>query len=104
MIARIWQGWTPSAAADAYQRHYETEVSDHLQRLAGFRGGRLLRRQHGDEVAFTSITFFASMDAVRAFAGTNPDIAVVADTARRVLSRWDHHVTHHEVAVDIIQP
>jgi hypothetical protein len=35
------------------------------------------RRQRGDEVAFTSITFFASMDDVHAFAGTNPDNAVV---------------------------
>jgi heme-degrading monooxygenase HmoA len=101
MIARIWQGWAPSATADEYQRHYETEVTEHLQRIAGFRGGRLLRRQRGDEVAFTSITFFASMDAVRAFAGTNLDNAVVEGTARRVLSRWDHHVTHHEVALDI---
>jgi heme-degrading monooxygenase HmoA len=74
-------------------------VTDHLRRIAGFRGCRLLRRQRGDEV--TSITFFASMNDVRAFAGTNPDNAVVEDTARRVLSRWDHHVTHHEVALDI---
>ena len=101
MIARTWQGWAWSATADDYQRHYETEVTEHLRRIAGFRGARLLRRQRGDEVAFTSITFFASLDDVHAFAGNNPDNAVVEDTARRVLSRWDHHVAHHEVALDI---
>jgi hypothetical protein len=30
MIARTWQGWAPSATADDYQRHYETEVTEHL--------------------------------------------------------------------------
>jgi hypothetical protein len=48
-----------------------------------------------------TFTFFASMDDVHAFAGDGPDDAVVEDTARRVLSRWDHHVAHHEVALDI---
>lgn len=50
---------------------------------------------------FTSVTFFASMKDVRAFAGEDPERAVVEEAARRVLSRWDERVTHHEVAVDL---
>jgi len=65
MIARIWRGWTPLATADDYQRHYETEVSGHLRAVSGFRGARLLRRDDGTEVMFTSITFFTSLDAIR---------------------------------------
>lgn len=101
MIARIWQGWASAATANDYQRHYESEVAEHLQGVAGFRGARLLSRQDGDEVMFTSITFFTSMDAVRAFAGANPAQAVVEDTARRALTRWDDCVVHHDVAVDV---
>jgi hypothetical protein len=41
------------------------------------------------------------MDDVRAFAGDDPERAVVEEAARRVLSRWDDRVTHHEVAVDL---
>ncbi|MGK5740210.1 antibiotic biosynthesis monooxygenase family protein [Micromonospora sp. URMC 103] len=101
MIARTWRGWASPAAADEYQRHYETEVAAHLQQVPGFRGARLLRRNDGDEVAFTSITFFSSMDDVRAFAGDDPEQAVIEENARRALSRWDERVTHHHVAADL---
>jgi heme-degrading monooxygenase HmoA len=101
MIARIWHGWAPQATADDYQRHYETEVSTHLSAVDGFRGARLLRQDDGQEVMFTSIVFFSSVDAVRGFAGEDYEQAVVEDAARRALSRWDDRVSHHEVAVDV---
>jgi hypothetical protein len=69
MIARIWHGWAPHATADGYQQHYESEVSEHLRSVDGFRGARLLRRNGEEEVMFTSITWFTSVDAVRGFAG-----------------------------------
>jgi hypothetical protein len=101
VIARIWRGWAPQATADDYQRHYESEVSDHLRAVGGFRGARLLRRDDGQQVMFTSLTFFVSLDAVRAFAGDDYEQAVVEEAARRALSHWDEQVTHHEVATDI---
>jgi heme-degrading monooxygenase HmoA len=101
MIARTWHGWAPVATADDYQRHYETEVAEHLRKTPGFRGARLLRHEEGDEVRFTSVTLFAGMDDVRAFAGADPEQAVVEEAARRVLTRWDDRVTHDVVAVDL---
>ena len=50
---------------------------------------------------FTSITYFASMDAVRAFAGDDYEQAVVEDAARQALSRWDDRVAHHHVVFDL---
>jgi heme-degrading monooxygenase HmoA len=94
MIARIWRGWAPPGAADDYQHHFEAEVSDHLQAVSGFCGARLLRREDGQEVMFTSITYFTGLDAVRAFAGASYEQAVVEQTARQVLSRWDERVSH----------
>jgi heme-degrading monooxygenase HmoA len=101
MIARTWRGWASSATADEYQHHYATDVAQHLQQVPGFCGARLLRRQDGDEVMFTSIAFFTSMDDVRAFAGADPEQPVLEETARRALTRWDERVTHHEVTVDL---
>jgi hypothetical protein len=52
MIARIWRGWAPLASADDYQRHYETEVREHLRAVNGFRGAREAARRalsHWDE-------------------------------------------------------
>jgi heme-degrading monooxygenase HmoA len=101
MIARTWHGRTDKTRADEYQEHYDTQVREQLQQIPGFRGARLLRRDIGEEVEFTSITYFTTRDDVYAFAGESPDNAVVEEGARRVLTRWDQHVIHHEVAVDI---
>jgi len=101
MIARIWRGWAPRDTADDYQRHYASEVAEHLSQVNGFKGARLLRQNDGDEVMFTSLTFFTNLDAVRGFAGDEYDKAVVEADARRALSRWDDRVTHQEVAVDL---
>jgi heme-degrading monooxygenase HmoA len=102
MIARVWRGWASTATAGDYQRHYESEVAGHLEPLPGFAGARLLRRQDGDEVMFTSIVFFENLADVRAFAGEDYERAVVEEAARRVLTRWDDRVTHHEVSVDLM--
>jgi heme-degrading monooxygenase HmoA len=101
VIARIWRGWAPLATADDYQRHYQTEVGEHLRAVSGFRGARLLRQEDGREVMFTSITFFTSLDAVRDFAGDDYELAVVEDAARQALSRWDERVSHHEVVAEL---
>ena len=98
MIARIWRGWAPIATADDYRRHYEGEVGEHLRAVSGFCGARLLRQDDGQDVLFTSITFFTSLDAVRGFAGDDYEQAVVEGAARQALSRWDERVSHHHVA------
>jgi hypothetical protein len=101
MIARIWRGWASQATAGDYQRHYETEVSGHLQGIEGFCGARLLRCDDGQEVMFTSVAFFTTIDAVRGFAGEDYEQAVVEEAARQALNRWDERVSHHHVSVDL---
>ena len=101
MIARTWRGWAPRDTADGYRRHFEREVAAHLRKVPGFRGARLLSSADGDEVMFTTLTFFESMDAVRGFAGDEPELPVLEEEARRVLLRWDDRVRHHEVAADL---
>ena len=101
MIARIWRGWALLATADDYQRHYETEVSERLRAVPGFRGARLLRQEDGHEVMFTSITFFISLNAIRGFAGDDYELAVVEEAARQALSRWDERVSHYEVIAEL---
>ena len=101
MIARTWRGWAPAESADDYQRHYESDVAEHLRAVPGFLAARLLCRVDGDSVLLTSIAFFSDLDAVRSFAGANHEEARVEEPAGRALSRWDERVAHHEVAVDV---
>jgi hypothetical protein len=104
-LARLRRrGWAPTATADDYRRHYETEVSEDLRLVGGFCGARLLRQEDGQEVMFTSITFFTSLDAVRGFAGDAYEEAVVEEAGRLALSHWDARVSHHEVAAVLGSP
>jgi len=48
-------------------------------------------------VEFVVLTLWDSMDAVRKFAGANPEKAVVAPDAQAVLSSFDEFVSHYEV-------
>jgi len=97
VIARQWRAWATPAGADAYERHYAADVVPELETIEGFAGATLLRRDAGEEVELVSITLFASMDAVRAFAGPDPERAVVHERARRLLARFDEAVTHYRV-------
>jgi heme-degrading monooxygenase HmoA len=96
----MWRGWTRADQADRYERHYRAEVVASLRHVPGFRGARLLRRTVGAETEFVSLTFFDDLDAIRGFAGSDVEIAVVAGEAREVLVRFDERVSHYETAVE----
>jgi antibiotic biosynthesis monooxygenase (ABM) superfamily enzyme len=103
MISRIWHGWTAPESADAYEDLLENEIFLGIQarQIAGYKGIALLRRDHGHEVEFITIMWFDSLDAVRAFAGEDFELAVVPSSARALLSRFDQRSQHYEVRVDI---
>ena len=100
MIARIWHGWTAPENADAYEEFLRTKMFPSIQRVPGYLGADLLRRDDGQEIAFVTITRFESLDAVRAFAGENYERAVVAPEARALLSRFDDRSEHYEIVID----
>lgn len=98
MIARLWRAAAPTpAAADAYQRHVTTQVFPALRAIAGHRGAQVLRREEGARAEFLVLTFWDSMDAIRRFAGADPERAVVEPEARAVLAGYDDFVRHYEV-------
>lgn len=104
LIARTWSGHTASReAADAYQTIFVDTVLPELRAIPGFAFAHLLRHDTADGARFTTVTFFASMDAIRAFAGTDPTRAHVSAAARAVLSSHDEHVQHH-TAVPLPSP
>jgi heme-degrading monooxygenase HmoA len=99
MICRIWHGWTTPANADAYETLLRSEIFHGIgeRKIEGFRGIDLLRRPHEDELEFATIMWFDSLEAVRAFAGPDYELAVVPDVARRLLKRFDDRSAHYEV-------
>jgi heme-degrading monooxygenase HmoA len=97
VIGRLWHGWTTRENADAYEKLLRAEVLPGIHRVDGYEGAYLLRRDVEDGVEFVTLTLFASLDAVRAFAGEDYEVAVVPPEARKLLSRFDQTSDHYEI-------
>jgi heme-degrading monooxygenase HmoA len=98
-VARVWRGWAADArGAEAYQRHFNEDVAPRLGGLEGFCGAWLCRRDADDRVEFMAVTLWASMDAVTAFAGDQPDVAIVEPAGRAALSGFEDKVAHFDAA------
>jgi antibiotic biosynthesis monooxygenase (ABM) superfamily enzyme len=96
MISRMWRGWTANENADAYQRFLTDDLFPQGSRIDGFAGAQILRRELGDEVEFVTIVRFASLDAVKAFAGDAYETPVIEPEAARLLSRYEDRARHYE--------
>jgi heme-degrading monooxygenase HmoA len=100
MIGRLWKGWATGENAQAYEELFRIHILPELQRIDGFTGAYVLRRDAEEEkVEIMTITFFESMEAVRAFAGGEPSVAHITPAARQLLSQFENTVIHYEVAL-----
>jgi heme-degrading monooxygenase HmoA len=97
----MWHGWTSREHADAYEQLLRTDVLPGIARVDGYAGAHLLRRDDGDEVEFVTMTWFTSLEAVRAFAGEDYTKAVIAPGAHGLLSHWDERSVHYELAFKV---
>ena len=99
MISRIWHGWTSRENADGYERLLRDEIFTGIaqRRIPGYRGIHLLRRDVAEGVEFVTVMWFDSLEAVRAFAGDDYEVAVVPAKARQLLARFDARSAHYDV-------
>jgi hypothetical protein len=75
MIARIWQGHVPLAKAQDYVRLMEEVALPDYRAITGNLGAWCLHRELGDVVEVRMLTFWASLDAIAAFAGAEVERA-----------------------------
>ena len=88
--------------ADAYETLLKTRVLPDLKRLAGYRGGYILRSEGTNEVEFVVVNFFESIAAIRSFAGDDYSTAVFEPEARLLLSRAEPIARHYEVRASTV--
>jgi len=101
MIARIWRGITLKDKADDYLAYlHETGLRDYAK-TPGNRGVTILRRNQGEHCEIMLISLWESMDAVRAFAGENPDRSVYYPEDEHFLLQMEPLVRHYDVAEQI---
>jgi heme-degrading monooxygenase HmoA len=101
MIIREWRGRASPKKAEAYPEHFRRAVVPELRRIPGFLGARLCRRSRDGTIEYLVLTRWASMEAIRAFAGAEPEKAVVEPGAIAALSDYDGRVQHYEVVEEV---
>src|SRR5437588_11563584 len=92
MIARVWSAQTTQAQAPAYVEHLRTQVLPKVRVVDGYAGARLLERALPGGVEVLVITFWQSVEAIRGFAGSDLEAAVVAAAAAALLTQFDRRV------------
>lgn len=69
-IARIWRGRTTRERADAYEAYnYEAGIKPLIETALGV---QTLREDRGEETEFMTISYWESVEAMEAFAGSDP--------------------------------
>lgn len=99
MIARTWHGRVPAAKADAYLTYLrQTGLADYAT-TRGHHGTVVQRRTEGDVTHYVLTTFWESLEAIRAFAGDQIEVARYYPDDDLYLLEREPHVTHHEVVM-----
>jgi len=100
MIARVWKARATVERAADYAAYLKASVVPELAAIPGYQGATLLERERNGVVEVTVVTWWDSLDSIRAFAGERLETAVVHETAARMLLDFDREVAHHRVAYD----
>jgi heme-degrading monooxygenase HmoA len=98
MIARIWRGAVRTQDADEYVKYIEDTGLAGYAETPGNRGAWMLRREVGDLTEFITLSYWESLDAVKAFAGEDYETAVYYPEDDRFLVRRADTCEHYEVA------
>jgi heme-degrading monooxygenase HmoA len=97
MIARMWVGETTESNAEDYSKYLEETGGSDCQTTPGNRGVYLLRRLYEGKAEFVFISFWDSLESIKAFAGPDYQNAVYYSEDTKFLLKLDPHVAHYEV-------
>jgi heme-degrading monooxygenase HmoA len=100
MIARIWRGAVRREDGDAYADYLRRTGVAEYSATPGNRGVFMLRRDDEDRTEFVMFTLWDSLDAVRAFAGDDPEEAVFYPEDDAYLVERELRVSHYDVTVE----
>jgi heme-degrading monooxygenase HmoA/uncharacterized damage-inducible protein DinB len=100
MIARSWDGLTRADEAETYAEYVRRTGFLDLVATSGNRGVYLLRRQEGAETRFRVLSLWDGMEAIRRFAGDDPERARYYPEDRRFLKSLPPNVEHFDVVAE----
>jgi heme-degrading monooxygenase HmoA len=97
MIARVWKGAVRPADADVYGDYIRETGFAEYGDTPGNLGAWMLRRDEQDRTEFITLSYWASREAIRAFAGEDIEAAVLYPEDERYLIDGESTVTHYDI-------
>jgi heme-degrading monooxygenase HmoA len=98
VILRKWTGRIRTAQQDEYVEYIAGTGLEDYAKTPGNLGFQMLLRELGDgETEVTTLSWWESMDSIRAFAGATPELARYYPEDDRYLVQRPLHVEHHKV-------
>ncbi len=97
MIVRMWHGRVPTEKAAAYRAFLNARAIPDYQSVPGNLGVYILERPEGDVTHFITLTYWESLDAIRAFAGEDVEKAKYYPEDKDFLLEFEPRVVHYEV-------
>jgi heme-degrading monooxygenase HmoA len=97
VIARTWRGAVRAEDADAYLDYLEATGLKEYRETPGNRGVLALRRIEAGRCEYLIVSLWESLEAVRRFAGEDPEQAVFYPEDDRFLIDRDPTSVHYEV-------
>jgi len=101
-ILRMWKARSKAEKFGAYAQHVTGKVFPALAAIGGHRGAYLLKRTAGEAVEVMVLTLWESVEAIRKFAGSDVEKAVVEPEAQAVLTDFDKTVAHFEIVKGMV--
>ena len=97
MIVRMWHGRVPTSKAEAYRQFTNGRAIPDYQSVDGNLSVYVLERQEGQVTHFITLTFWESLEAIKAFAGDNVEAAKYYPEDKDYLLEFEPTVVHYEV-------
>ncbi|MCZ4092553.1 antibiotic biosynthesis monooxygenase family protein [Sinorhizobium psoraleae] len=97
-IARIWRGRTRPDVADEYERYIRAEGIPPLEKTA--LGVQLFREDRDEEIWFTTISYWADMEAMTSFTKGEPTKVHHLDRDPEFLIALPERIEIHQILVD----
>jgi heme-degrading monooxygenase HmoA len=97
MIAREWKARCPQAHRAGFIKYlYQTGIKD-ASSTSGFKGAQIFTRDLNEHVEVTLISYWESLDSIKAFAGDDITIARLYPEDYQYELEPDNFVIHYQV-------
>jgi heme-degrading monooxygenase HmoA len=97
MIVRMWHGRVPTSKAKSYREFTNGRAIPDYQSVPGNISVHILERAEGDVTHFVTLTFWDSLESIKAFAGDDVEKAKYYPEDVDFLLEFEPRVVHYEV-------